>query len=85
MTVQEFTKSKIDILTAIYMLKRALFLVKPSTVTNCFKKARIMKQNAPMELDPMDVGEPVEVPPTDFSPEAFEQWTSSDADLRCFG
>ena len=83
MTIQEFTKSKMDILTAMYMLKRALFLVKPSTVTNCFKKARIVKQNAPMDIDPGD--EPAEVPPTDLSPAAFEQWISSDADLPCFG
>lgn len=81
--MQEFIK-KLDGFSAMYMLKRALFLVKPSTVTNCFRKAQIVKEDVLMETDPVE-DEPTEVSPTDLSPEAFEQWISCDEDLPCFG
>jgi hypothetical protein len=38
---QEFSKS-ISILDAMFMLKRALFLVTPATIVNCFRKGKFI-------------------------------------------
>ena len=37
MTTQEFSKT-ITVLDAMFILKRALFLIKPETIQNCFRK-----------------------------------------------
>lgn len=75
----EFSKS-IDLLKACHMLKRSWFLVTPSTIKNCFKKAGFIS-NDDEEADEL----PIQVEEYGISTEAFNAFIECDSTLECFG
>ena len=53
MTTQEFSKT-ITVLDAMFMLKGALFFIKPETIQNCFRKGRFILTDDETEATDLD-------------------------------
>lgn len=84
-SIIDYAKS-IDLLQALHMLKRAWFLVSPTTIENCFRKAGFSKNgdadedtdDGMEELDTADLGKVIQ-------PEEFDAYVDCDKDVECFG
>ena len=80
-TFDQFAKN-MDILTAIFMIKRAFFLVTSQTITNCFKKAGFIHSiNYEPESEELLSG----CDQNFVTSETFEALVSVDEELECFG
>jgi hypothetical protein len=83
-SIIDYAKS-IDILKALHMLKRAWFLVSPTTIKNCFRKAGFLVSDGTSNVDEMqtvlDVSEFGEA----IQEEDFEAFVDCDKEAECFG
>lgn len=79
-TPQQFSKS-VNIRLALFMLKRALFLVKPETIRHCFEKAGFSKSDNSVIFDSHNEFES----PDDFITHDFMEFVDCDTDAPCFG
>ena len=80
----DYVKS-VDILKALHMLKRAWFLVLPTTIENCFRKAGFFISDDIHDVDEMqkvfdasEFGEAIQE-------EDFEAFVDCDKAAECFG
>lgn len=80
-SLANYAKS-IDLLKSLHMLKRAWFLVSPSTIENCFRKAGFLnciENQESTEPDPLEnFGDFIEE-------EDFGAFIDCDNDVECFG
>ncbi|CAF5215509.1 unnamed protein product, partial [Rotaria magnacalcarata] len=83
-SIINYAKS-IDILKALHMLKRSWFLVSPTTIQNCFRKADFLVNDNTSDLDRMqevlDVSEFGEA----IQEEDFKAFVDCDKEAECFG
>lgn len=82
MSTVEFAKS-IDLLKASHMLKRSWFLVSPTTITNCFRKAGFIadEANCEEEIDELQT----QMEDIGLSAEDFTAFIDCDSNLECYG
>ncbi|XP_055855001.1 tigger transposable element-derived protein 6-like [Episyrphus balteatus] len=76
-TIKQFSKS-ITILRALMYIKRAWWLVKPDTISNCYQKAGFL----PGENSEPEVEEIWDVP---IEPTIFEEYVQYDNNVQCYG
>ena len=79
----EVTK-QITVLKAIHMMKRALFMVKPSTIQNCFKKADFVIESQAEVGEILDENDQVS-PPSGIEQTDFDEFISFDDPTQCYG
>jgi hypothetical protein len=83
-SIIDYAKS-IDILKALHMLKRAWFLVSPTTIQNCFRKAGFLVNGNTNNVD--EIQEALEV--LEFNEaiqeEDFKAFVDCDKEAECFG
>ena len=76
----------ISVLKAIYMLKRAFFLLTPSTSYNCFRKAgfvlHVLRQEQ-REIEEINL--PEANPPEEFTAQEFNEFVDVDSGEQCSG
>ena len=80
-SVEQFAKG-IDLLKALFMLRRAFFLLTPQTIQNCFIKAGIMRTD--LEVIENDIQETIIVP-ADVGLEVFTDFVNTDENIECYG
>ena len=77
--LDDFVRS-ISVLKAVYMLKRAFFLVTPSTIYNCFRKAgfvlHVLRQK---EREIEEINIPEANPPEEFTTQEFNEFPDIDS------
>lgn len=81
----EYAKS-ISVLQAIHMLKRAWFLVTPTTIANCFRKGGIIK--SVQNLDDQQLNDQNDAENIDMcglSSEEYDAFVQIDHDIECYG
>ena len=83
MTTQEFSKT-ITVLDAMFMLKRALFLIKPETIQNCFRKGRFILTDDETEATDLDAAIDNEDGEDDEN-EEFHRFVEFDNDIPTHG
>uniref|UniRef100_A0A1I8M6K0 HTH CENPB-type domain-containing protein n=1 Tax=Musca domestica TaxID=7370 RepID=A0A1I8M6K0_MUSDO len=81
-TVEEFSKS-INILQAMHMIKRSFWMVKPTSIKNCFKKAKLMKTSPEEENEETESSDEFEI--ADNLREEFEKFVTCDDNVECNG
>ena len=83
MTTQEFSET-ITVLDAMFMLKRALFLIKPETIQNCFRKGRFILTDDETEATDLDAAIDNEHGEDDAN-EEFHRFVEFDNDIPTHG
>lgn len=92
-SMNDYIKS-IDFLKALHMLKRAWFLVSPTTISNCFRKAGIQRKAESESLEKNNESVDIDTVAEIFSQpefvdfigsEEFEAFVDCDNDADCFG
>ena len=71
----------------MFLIRRALFLLTPQTIKNCFRKARVQRANQ-IESDEIEeitptIDESLHVP-ENISAEDFESLIDGDNQLECY-
>ena len=81
----DFARS-ISVLKALYMLKRAFFLLTPSAIYNCFRKAgfvlHVLRQEQ-REIEEINI--PEANPPEEFTTQEFNEFVDIDSGEQCSG
>ena len=75
---------QITVLKAMHMMKRALFMVKPSTIQNCFKKAGFVIESQAEVEEILDENDQVS-PPSGMEQTDFDKFISFDDCTHCYG
>ncbi|CAE1270261.1 unnamed protein product [Acanthosepion pharaonis] len=73
---------QITVLKAVHMMKRALFMVKPSTIENCFKNRFVIESQAEVE-EILDENYQVS-PPSGMSKQILTNLSNDDR-TQCYG
>ena len=68
----------------MHMMKRALFMVKPSTIQNCFKKAGFVIESQAEVEEILDENDQVS-PPSGMEQTDFDEFISFDDRTQCYG
>ena len=75
-----------SVLKALYMLKRAFFLLTPSTIYNCFGKTSFALRILRQEQQEIEViNNPEANPPEDFTAQEFNEFVDIDSGEQCSG
>ena len=82
-TLSEVAK-QITVLKAMHMMKRAFFIVKPSTIQNCFKKAGFVIESQAKVEEILDENDQVS-PPSGRQQTDFDEFISFDDRTQCYG
>lgn len=83
-SMSDFAKS-IDFLKALHMLKRAWFLVSPTTIRNCFRKAGFVIDSTDIELDEVPETQPYAEISEIIEEAEFNAFVDCDNEAECFG
>ncbi|CAE1241738.1 unnamed protein product [Acanthosepion pharaonis] len=75
---------QITVLKAMHMRKRALFMVKPSTIQNCFKKAGFVIESQAEVEKILDENDQVS-PPSGMEQTDLDEFISFDDHTQCYG
>ena len=79
-SINDFAQT-IDVLQALYLVKRAWFLVKPESISNIFRKCGFIRQHDDTEFDDED-DEPIEVSDI-IDRSTFDEFCICDSDEQC--
>ncbi|XP_039969898.1 tigger transposable element-derived protein 6-like [Bactrocera tryoni] len=84
-TVEEFKKT-FNLLTAIHMIKRACWMVRPETIANIFKKCQFVKESFEVKELSQEADGIVELVNSDeFLHEEYLNFVHCDDKLPCYG
>lgn len=75
---------QITVLKAMHMMKRALFMVKPSTIQNCFKNAAFVIESQAEVEEILNENDQVS-PPSGMEQTDFDEFISFDDRTQCYG
>ena len=83
--LDDFARS-ISVLKALYMLKRAFFLLTPSTIFNCFRKTGFVLhvlRREQREIEEINI--PEANPPEEFTAQEFNEFVDIGSGEQCSG
>ncbi|CAF1484784.1 unnamed protein product, partial [Adineta ricciae] len=83
-SIIDYAKS-IDILKALHMLKRAWFLVSPTTIENCFRKASFLVNVNNNDVDKWQEVLDISEFGNAIQEEGFRAFVDCDEEAECFG